>query len=408
MGVAGAIGGRGRLRRIWFLIHMWIGVGLSLVLIPLSLSGSYLVWRDEIDRAAHPARFAVGTQPASLEPSAYLGAAQAGFGDRAQVSSLRLPARPGEPVIVTGQIRPPSAAREGDGPAGARDPRSHAPRARPQSLTAWIDPATARVLEVANLRKGASMWMHDLHGQLFVFGAGRQVVGWLGVLMLVSCISGVWLWWPRAGALHNGLRWRRGPGVLINLHYMVGFWVAIPLAALSLTGALISFQPFTRAVVGAFAPVSPPQAARGGPLGGGGAPLRRTRLTADQAAAAAAAAAPGARLASLTLPTRGPGEPAWRIQLRQPGHEPLTLMVDDATGAAAPAPGRTQTSGDEMIRLNRRIHDGDDTPLVWKLLITVVGAAPALLGVTGVIVWARSQLRKSGMRRRLAEPQPAA
>ena len=50
--------GRGSLRRLWFLVHMWIGVGLALVLIPLGVSGSYLVWRDQIDHLIHPARFA--------------------------------------------------------------------------------------------------------------------------------------------------------------------------------------------------------------------------------------------------------------------------------------------------------------------------------------------------------------
>ena len=53
------------LRRLWFWVHMVIGVALTAVLIPLSLSGSYLVWRDQIDRATHPARYAVAAAPPS-------------------------------------------------------------------------------------------------------------------------------------------------------------------------------------------------------------------------------------------------------------------------------------------------------------------------------------------------------
>ena len=478
---------RGQLRRFWFLVHMWIGVGLFLVLIPISASGSYLVWRDEIDRAMHPARFAVSAAATPQGPSAYLEAAQAAFGDRARVASVRLPANPGDPVTVTGQMgrgggergggeragrdggenaggdrgdrarrnrgdeagrdtaagqghdhgsreasgsaqdaataspAPPAAdaappraqtaeAPARDGANAAAGPRPAAPRARTPTLTAWIDPGSLKVLDVANPREGVSMWMHDLHGQLFVFGVGRQVVGWFGWLMLVSCISGIWLWWPKAGALINGLRWRRGPEVLINLHYTVGFWVAIPLAVLSLSGALISFPPFTRAIVGAFAPLAPQQAGRGpgGPGGGGGAPLRRTDLTADQVAANATGAYPDAKLVSLTLPTRGGGKPAWRAQLRGKDGLPINLQIDDEmTGVVRAQPQAVRPAGEDVIRLNRRIHDGDDTPLLWKWIITIVGLAPALLGVTGVIVWARSQLRKASMRRRIADT-PAA
>jgi uncharacterized iron-regulated membrane protein len=179
------------------------------------------------------------------------------------------------------------------------------------------------------------------------------VVGWLGWLMTLSCISGIWLWWPKAGPLTAGFRWRRGPGVLIDLHYLAGFWVAIPLAVLAVSGALISFPPFTRAMVGAFAPVSPQQAG-GGPGGGGGAPLRRTELTADRAAADALAAYPGARLLTLTLPTRGPAQPSWRIQARARDGAALNLAVEDArtarsgscpTGSGWPATRRSASTG---------------------------------------------------------------
>ncbi len=49
----------GRLRRFWLDVHLWIGVGLYLVLVPLGVSGSFLVWHDQIDPMIHPQRFAV-------------------------------------------------------------------------------------------------------------------------------------------------------------------------------------------------------------------------------------------------------------------------------------------------------------------------------------------------------------
>ncbi len=230
---------RARLRSFWFQVHMWIGVGLFVLLIPISLTGSWLVWRPELDRLEHPGRYAVGSGPAALPLSAYLANAETALGGRAHASAIRLPLHGCDPVMVQ--------AQGGRGPReGGRDGgRRRMPRAQ---LAVWLDPASGKVLEVGNARSGLSAFMHDLHGQLFVFGPGRTVVGWLGVLMLISCLTGLWLWWPKAGPLTLGFRWRRGPGVLINLHYLTGFWISVPLAVLSLTGALIAFPDFTRSV----------------------------------------------------------------------------------------------------------------------------------------------------------------
>ena len=391
------ISSRAKLRRFWFLVHMWIGVGLFLLLIPISLTGSWLVWRPELDHAQHPARYAVGTGPAALPVSAYLASAQAALGERARVASIRLPGHAGDPVTVQAQVRrggrvggegrhegardgatradaDPHGGDVGEARSGAGANRGGrgegAPRGQPRAqLTVWLDPVSGKVLDVANPRGGVSGFAHDLHGQLFVFGWGRQLVGWLGLLMLVSCLSGLWLWWPKAGPLTLGFRWRRGPGVLINLHYLTGFWVAVPLAVLSLTGALISFPDFTRAAI---------------------------------------AAAGGGKLVSLNLPSRGPAPPVWRAQIARGAGPPANVAVPDAAEAAAVLQSAARPAGgDQLIRLNRQIHGGDDTPLLWKLIITLAGVAPALLGITGAIVWSKSQLRKVGLRRPDAEgPEP--
>src|SRR4028119_237184 len=93
-------------------------------------------------------------------------------------------------------------------------------------------------------------------------GFGRQIVGWIGVAMLLSSLSGLWLWWPLKGRFSRGLRWKRSPDLSGNLHHQGGFWIALPLAVLSLTGAWISF-PAAFAALSGDAP-GPPPARRGG------------------------------------------------------------------------------------------------------------------------------------------------
>jgi len=410
------------LRQLWFQVHLWLGVALFIPVIVVCVTGSYEVWQDEIERFTHPARYETSEGPA-LAPSAYVSAAQAAFGDRARVSAVRLPERAGDPVTVSGMV----VSR--DGAAGPR-------RA---SMTAWIDPSTARVLDAQDTSGSFRMVMHRLHGSLMVPGVGRKLVGWLGWALLASALTGIWLWWPRNGKVLRGFRFRRTPDLLLNLHYLTGFWISIPLAVLALTGALISFPQTTRAIVGAVAPLGD-QPARRGPPGFGGAPMAETGLSADQAAAAALAVAPDASLRALNLPTRarnetrnegGRGEgargegprregegraqrqggergPSWRAQLQTPSGQAITVSVADATGQARVEPARAVSGGETVIRWNRRLHDGAGTWLIWKVVITIAGIIPLLLGVTGVIVWLQRQFRKAAMRRRLADDGPPA
>lgn len=372
-----------RLRRLWLDVHLWIGAGLLLALIPLSVTGSVLVWHDQIDRALYAHRYATTGPAASRPVSDYAQAAQAAFGGRAQLTQLRLPQKAGDPVVAVGRI-----AVEPD------------PGGRPRTLNAWIDPPTARVLDTGEVARGLTMTLHRLHGSLMIPEVGRKVVGWLGWAMFVSCATGLWLWWPRHGGVVKGLRWRRGASTLFNLHHLVGFWVCIPLAVLSLTGVYISFPQTSRALFGL--PQPPPRNASPGRFA---PPLPETRMTLAQAVAAAQARTPGAAVAEVNVPTRG-DEPAWRVGLKTAGDERAQIIqVVDATGQAKAARGRSERpavspSGppDEISPLVRRIHDGADMGIVWQVIIFVAGLAPVLLGISGVVMWLRRRARRRAIR----------
>ncbi len=190
-----------KLRRVWLDVHLWIGVGLLVALVPLSVTGSVLVWHDQLDRALYAQRYVVTGGMVSMPVEAYADVAQAAFGVRAQLTQVRFPQKSGDPVVAVGRMTGPP------GPGG-----------RPRSLNVWIDPPTARVLDTAEVAKGFSMVMHRVHGSLLIPEVGRKVVGWLGWAMFVSSATGLWLWWPRNGGFLKGFRWRRGASILFNLH----------------------------------------------------------------------------------------------------------------------------------------------------------------------------------------------
>lgn len=354
------------LRNAWFQLHKWIGLILAILIIPLSVTGAALVWDDALDHALNPQRYAVsGT--ATLDPQRYVDAARAALAPGERIVSVTLPDEASDPVTV-------AASKPG------RGQRLQGPPARKM---VWLDPPTARVLEAGNSGTGLIRTMHQIHGTLLVPGIGRQIVGWIGVAMLLSSVSGLWLWWPTVGRWVRGLRWKRHRNTDTNLHHLFGFWIALPLFVLSLTGAWISFPAFFG----------------GGPNTMGMRPnaprpvaLEKPRLDIDTVIASAQAKLPG-DVARVEWPTDR--KPSWKVTL---GEDARSVSVADADGAAKP----DRVEPEPIARTMRRLHDGTGMGLLWQIVIFLGGILPAILAVTGVIMWWRARGWKAKLKARRA------
>ncbi|UAK23219.1 PepSY-associated TM helix domain-containing protein [Sphingomonas nostoxanthinifaciens] len=352
------------LRRAWFQVHKWIGIALCVILIPLSLSGSVLLAHDWIEE-----EWGEAAPAAPLPLSRYVAAAQATLPTGARLASIGLPSE--EAPSITVSAFPAASA---DGP----------PRGRPRPVRVSVDPATAHIVPTEEGDDFFEVTLHRFHGSLLIPVAGRPIVGWLGIIMLVSCLSGIWLWWPTVGRWLRALRWRRGDKLDYNLHHQVGFWIALPLAILSLSGAWISFPGFFGGLVG--------EPARGGR--GGFTPVAAPHLSLD--AVATRFAARGA-IGQLDYPTEQNGR--WIAQIGGEGQR-QRLAINDTTGAFVPADMRQQGP---VMQWMRAIHEGhDDTGPVWRLIVILGGVAPAVLGVTGITMWLRSRRWRATVDARMA------
>ena len=374
-----------RLRGLWFSLHKWIGLGLAILIIPIALSGAILVWHDWFDETLNPQRYEVTSGTPALAPSTYAASARAALGPGERIASIRYPeAGESGPVLVTAVLP-------------AREPF---PVARPQRTSLWLDPGTGRVLDKASGNGGAMQFIHILHGSLTVPGWGRTIVGWVGIFMFLSCLTGLWLWWPIGGSLRRGFRWKRQNSTNANIHHIAGFWVMLPLAMLSFTGFWISFP----GLFGAFEASRPKGEAADRTRAQYAVALAPTAMTPDAALAAAAPRATGP-LVSIAWPTNQSA--SWRIAFARDGG-PAEVAVDDATAAVAPAPPpRPETNA----RLMRRLHEGTNMGPVWRVIIFLGGLVPALLAITGIVMWLRSRGWRAALakKRRAAKlvPQPA-
>jgi uncharacterized iron-regulated membrane protein len=87
-------------------------------------------------------------------------------------------------------------------------------------------------------------WIVDLHTQLRLDQLGSNTVGILGLLLVISCSSGLYLWWPSLKEIFNSLKIRSNESLkllFLDVHRLLGLLSAGPLIVLAITGTLLSF-----------------------------------------------------------------------------------------------------------------------------------------------------------------------
>jgi len=358
---------RESLKRLWRNIHLWLGVGLFALLVPVALSGALLVYHDDIGEFMSTPRGAVApSKPTDLTLA--VDNARKAAGDGFTPMSISFPDDDRTPLTIA--LR--GAAAKGE---------------RPIRLTATIDRHDAHVLGVVNFRNTFFGFLHVFHENLTIPEYGRSIVGWVGVAMLILSLTGLYLWWPRHNQWSRAFVWRRSPATSSNLHYMTGFWICFPLALISLTGIYLAWPQQGRSVLSSVAPMTEQQ--RGGPRG---QVMAKTTRSASEIFASAAAR-PNSAVDAIFYPNPQTGD--WRIRLREDGKaEPVTIMINDRSGDVRVV---EPLSGDRTASWIRWLHEGSHSGGIWRFVVFLSGIMPAVLGVTGILVWLRQRRQRALM-----------
>lgn len=361
---------RGFLKRLWRNVHLWLGVGLFVLLVPIALSGAILVYHDDIDEFMRTPKGAVASS-APTDLALAVSNARKAAGDGFTPLFIGLPDDSRTPLTIA--LRGP--AQKGE---------------RPMRLTAYIDRSDAHVLNLVDFRKTFFGFMHIFHENLMIPDYGRSTVGWGGVAMLTLSLTGLYLWWPRRGQWSRAFAWRRSPATSSNLHYLAGFWICFPLTLVSLTGIYLAWPQQGRAVLSSMAPMTGQQRGGGGP---GGQVMANPQRSPSEIYAIAAAR-PNAQVDAIFYPN--PQAVTWRVRLREDGQtEPVTITINDRSGAIGTI---APLSGDRIASWIRWLHEGSHSGEIWRFIVFVSGLMPALLGVTGVLIWLRQRRQRALVR----------
>ncbi len=214
------------LRKATFQVHLWSGIGIGLYVLLVSVTGSVLVYRNELYRAATPDPIVVIEQGARLTDEQLRGAATRAY--------------PGYTVLTLSRAKNPdqavSISLEGRSDRKNRlfNPYTGADLGDSVPLGIWL---VSKLLE--------------LHDDLLAGPTGRSINGVGALLIVVIAVTGIVVWWPgirtwrRSLTVQRNTGWRR---FIWNLHSMLGFWSFGFILLFAISGAYLGnperFQDF--------------------------------------------------------------------------------------------------------------------------------------------------------------------
>lgn len=328
-------------------LHAWIGLGLSLVLFALALSGGLLVFKDDWTRATVPAARASAAVTAESAGRA-MQAAQAAFPGK--VRALTLAGR---------DLGVHTASLEAGGGA-------------------FLAASDAGIVARWDKNGRASEWLFDLHHRLFWGETGVLIAEWVGFAGLLLALTGLVLWWPQRRAFRTRIvpASNTRPGWL-SAHRNLGV-IAAPMLLMSLaTGSAMALPKVSKPLLAAM-------------FGGAGDPTTKFKASAapvDWPALTTAAQRrfPDARLRIL-VPPRRPGQPV-EVRLRRPGEwhaNGRTRVWLDGDGRVLGADDALATGGAARVfNAFWPLHAGKVGGLPYRLLVAAGGLSLALLAPYG-------------------------
>lgn len=382
-------------RKLWLQVHLWLGWFAGAVFVLLGLTGSVNVFRWDIDEWLNPELIAADAGGAPKPLDQVLQTLRAAHPERSGSWSLELPRHP------AGMLTARHFRQTGEG--------------EPEILFVSVNPYTAQI--VANRRYSdfgfLVTWIYRLHGTFFLGQAGWYAVGTLGLLVLVSLGSGLYLWWPKNGKWRQALTFKRNASrqrLVFDLHKLCGAYGLVVLLAIAFSGVCLVFADYVRPVVALFSPLyggfnpqpeAPPGTASS-PLDGAGP------LPAEQAVRVAQQVFPEAQLRFVKTPAGPQGY--YAVQLRQPGEASLfftatSVWIDQYSGQVlAVRDPRRFTAGETFLNLMWPLHNGEALGTPGRIAVCAAGFFPLLLYVTGLMRWLQKR-RAQGRKRAEAKPQ---
>ena len=368
-------------RKVLFQVHLWIGTIIGLFIIAICVSGSVLVFEQDLLNDAPQLPDASTAGPANWDQMVS-SAQSANPGSRLANIDMRSANRRVVPIGLSAHER---------------------------NLVVYVDSVTNQVLKQEDLDK--KHWfvetMLALHTELAMGDNGAVAIGAFGALLFVMAMIGIVLWWPGVRGWRRALRINfrgRWVGINFDLHRTFGFWCFLLVAMWGLTGAYFIFPKPFESGIKLFSPM--PTLAQlpasgwkpGDPILSAGALIQRAQTLYPQD-----------KLAYLFMNTSGP-QGLVKVFMSPDPSVPMEQLEDvvaihPATGAILSNTSSARwTKGERFSLAVYSVHFGDLGGLAMQILWALLGLVPVVLVITGYVMWWHRTLKKKWSKLRGREP----
>jgi uncharacterized iron-regulated membrane protein len=353
------------LRRILFQVHLWVGIGAGLYVLVVGVTGASLVFREEMQHAIYP-EFFPRTEPAG--PVANIVDV---------VANMKAP-YPDSQLVGVGVPNPEQHTFVG---YLYKDEKYRA---------VFADVSTGKIIGAFPVQSFI-LWLQNLHFYLLAGDTGLFVNG-LGSLFLVGlCITGFVIWWPGVGNWRRNLKidfranWKR---LNWDLHNAIGLWTLAFVFMWGVTGAYFAFPQQFRTIVRTFSAVTINRSVSSRPPTDPNAKTADLRMLVNKAQQAL----PNGIVTRVSLPSSKQGPVQVVLTKTTPqvreNADYVYFFFDQFTGDLIEQRNlAASTAGDEAISWLGRLHTGSFGGITIKILWLIFGLVPALLFITGSIMW---------------------
>jgi uncharacterized iron-regulated membrane protein len=337
-------------------LHVWTGLALGALFCLMSLTGSVIVFRPMIEEMSRPAWTAKSdARPARVLTEAAVNVSRQW--PQARIGSISFPTQSGAPIEF--------GLRTSDG----------------GELRAFVDARSGEVLGTFTLPW--LDWLTDLHHHVQIESVGKKIVGFIGIFLVLSSLTGLLTWafraarWTRLLGTHRGSTWQF---TKYDLHRSIGVMGNALLLFVAGTGVIIAFPQTITVLLGGPVVAAAPYVFHPG----------EGRMTLEEYVSAAQRALPGGAVRQLRIPPGADRPVTTRMwvpgDLRQRGSARVSLEPGTAQVLAVDEPADWPLSK-TIVQAASPLHYGEWGGMAIRVLWALIGVIPAVLFVSGVMMW---------------------
>jgi uncharacterized iron-regulated membrane protein len=379
-------------RKFWLNVHLSIALTIGFVFVILGVTGSCNVFYYELGELGLPVVSMIqGQRPLDLDN--IMQTVKAAHPQRTGGWSMVLPGYQSDYVWL-----------EYPKPEETKD-ELFAP------LEILVDPYSGKIVAEHFWGRTLISLIYEVHADFLAGKIGKEIgeagfkaMCFFGIFLFISCLSGLYLWWPRGGKFKQALTIKPHSSpqrFYFDLHKTSGFYSSALLLVIAFSGFSFSYEDYIKPLVNIFSSVKTDHlkdpTVKSTILDSG------QPISIAQAVAIAEEAFPGAELRGISTPDGKDG--VYRVDKRQAGEanrkRPRSkVWIGQYSGKvlAVQDPNKF-TAGETFMNLMWPLHDGQVLGLPSRILWCSVGFVPLVLYVTGILRWL--QKRKAAQLKRI-------